>query len=75
MQNGGNPMIEGRMILNPGSVGQPRDHNPQAAYAIFDSETHTWQPQRVAYDCTSVQDRMKTAGLPAKLIQRIAEGW
>jgi predicted phosphodiesterase len=75
MRNGENPIIEGRMILNPGSVGQPRDHNPQAAFAIFDPEMRTWQSQRIAYDCLPVQTRMKTAGLPAKLIQRIAEGW
>jgi diadenosine tetraphosphatase ApaH/serine/threonine PP2A family protein phosphatase len=75
IKNEENPIGTGRMILNPGSVGQPRDHNPLAAYAIFNPETHTWRSYRVAYDCTPVQARMKTAGLPAKLIQRIAEGW
>jgi diadenosine tetraphosphatase ApaH/serine/threonine PP2A family protein phosphatase len=65
----------GRMFLNPGSVGQPRDHDARAAYAIFDTETREWKASRVEYDIASVQARMRQAQLPARLIQRLQQGW
>ena len=68
-------LVEGRMLLNPGSVGQPRDHDPRAAYAIYNPETRTWQSHRIAYDVESVQHRMRLAGLPSRLVHRLAEGW
>ena len=64
-----------KMILNPGSVGQPRDRDPRAAYAIFDSDAATWQPLRVEYNVPEVQQRVREAGLPEKHAIRIAEGW
>lgn len=64
-----------RMILNPGSVGQPRDRDPRAAYAIYDDEARTWEPRRVVYDWTPVQQRIREAGLPEKHAIRLAEGW
>jgi len=64
-----------RAILNPGSVGQPRDRDPRAAYAIFDSDTLTWEPHRVEYDISSVQERMQTAELPQRHIARLTSGW
>ena len=64
-----------RLILNPGSVGQPRDRNPEAAYALLDPEPDQWEFRRVAYDIPSVQGRMQAAGLPDRLIQRLAGGW
>jgi predicted phosphodiesterase len=64
-----------RAILNPGSVGQPRDRNPMAAYAIYSPQTHAWEPRRVAYDIPSVQKRILAAGLPEKHAARLAEGW
>jgi predicted phosphodiesterase len=64
-----------RAILNPGSVGQPRDRDPRSAYAIFDPELETWEPRRVAYDFQSVQKRIREAGLPDKHAARLAEGW
>ncbi len=64
-----------RAILNPGSVGQPRDRDPRAAYAIFDPETHAWEPRRVEYDIAAVQARIRELGLPEKHAVRIAEGW
>ena len=64
-----------RAILNPGSVGQPRDRDPRAAYAIFDTEAITWEPQRVEYDIESVQARIREAHLPEKHALRLAEGW
>jgi len=67
--------LESRAILNPGSVGQPRDHDRRAAYAIFDLESLTWVGRRVGYDFRSVQERMEKAGLPERHIQRLASGW
>ncbi|MGB9640835.1 MAG: metallophosphoesterase family protein [Anaerolineales bacterium] len=64
-----------RSILNPGSVGQPRDRDPRASYAIFDTETLRWESHRVGYDILSVQERMRIAGLPHRHIQRLAGGW
>lgn len=64
-----------RAILNPGSVGQPRDRDPRAAYAIFNPDVMTWEPRRVVYDIPSVQKRIRTAGLPEKHAARLAEGW
>ncbi|MDO8970918.1 MAG: metallophosphoesterase family protein [Saprospiraceae bacterium] len=69
------PKIEGRMYLNPGSVGQPRDHDSRAAYAIFDSEKMEWHSLRISYDIEDVQERMRQASLPSRLIHRLAEGW
>jgi diadenosine tetraphosphatase ApaH/serine/threonine PP2A family protein phosphatase len=75
LQNGDTPEIVNRMILNPGSVGQPRDHDPRASFAIFNPETCQWKQNRVDYDIESVQARMREAGLPIRLVFRLAEGW
>ncbi|HXD11305.1 MAG TPA: metallophosphoesterase family protein [Anaerolineales bacterium] len=64
-----------RAILNPGSVGQPRDRDPRAAYAIYDTERTMWEPRRAAYNIPEVQQRIREAGLPEKQAIRIAEGW
>jgi len=64
-----------RAILNPGSVGQPRDRDPRSSYAIFDPDAETWQARRVEYDVESVQERIRAAGLPEKHALRLAEGW
>lgn len=68
-------ILKPRMILNPGSVGQPRDHNPQAAFAIYDTETQEWQYHRTPYDIKSVQLRMKRVNLPDRHIARLSAGW
>ncbi|HRQ22938.1 MAG TPA: metallophosphoesterase family protein [Anaerolineales bacterium] len=64
-----------KLILNPGSVGQPRDRDPRAAYAIYDAEARTWTPRRVEYNIAEVQHRIREAGLPEKHAVRIGEGW
>jgi diadenosine tetraphosphatase ApaH/serine/threonine PP2A family protein phosphatase len=64
-----------RAIINPGSVGQPRDRDSRAAYAVYDSDSGTWEPRRVAYDIAAVQERVRRAGLPEKHAVRLAEGW
>jgi diadenosine tetraphosphatase ApaH/serine/threonine PP2A family protein phosphatase len=65
----------GRAILNPGSVGQPRDGDPRAAYAILDIEEATWLPRRVTYPIEITQAHMREAGLPERLITRLSFGW
>jgi predicted phosphodiesterase len=67
--------LPSRAIINPGSVGQPRDRDPRAAFGIFDPENYTWDYHRVAYDILEVQERMLEAGLPERHIQRLAAGW
>lgn len=64
-----------RAILNPGSVGQPRDNDPRAAYALLDTEAAQWTVRRVAYPFEVTQAHMRTAGLPDRLIKRLAFGW
>jgi len=64
-----------RGILNPGSVGQPRNNDPRAAYAILDTDQMTWQARRAAYPIEVTQAHMRAAGLPERLINRLAFGW
>ncbi len=64
-----------RAILNPGSVGQPRDHDPRAAYAILDMDKYLWEWHRVEYDIKAVQERMHQENLPERHISRLAAGW
>ena len=66
--------IEGRLILNPGSVGQPRDGNPNASYAILDTHAMTWEHRRVSYPIEITQERMRASGLPPRLIERLSYG-
>jgi predicted phosphodiesterase len=85
----GTPLVLGghRLIVNPGSVGQPRDGNPQAAYMIYESSEQkprgggppareaTLTLHRVPYPVTAVQDKMRAAGLPPRLVMRLTYGW
>ncbi len=61
-------------IINPGSVGQPRDGDPRAAYAVLDTEALTWTQYRVAYPIAHTQERMRRHGFPERLIERLAIG-
>ncbi len=63
-----------RYLLNPGSIGQPRDGDPRAAFAIADLNNRVVEFWRVPYDIDAVQQRMKRAGLPEPLILRLAFG-
>jgi len=67
--------LKPRSIANPGSVGQPRDRDRRAAYAIFDPEEQTWNYRRVEYDIQSTQEEMRTANLPSRHIERLSGGW
>ena len=67
--------LTGRCIVNPGSVGQPRDGDPRAAYAIYqDAPAPAIEFRRVAYDVAATQALMRQANLPAYLIERLALG-
>ncbi len=72
----GTPVALGdaRLILNPGSVGQPRDGDPNAAYVRYDDTTDTATLHRVKYDISTTQEKMVRAGLPEPLIARLAFG-
>ncbi len=63
-----------RYLLNPGSIGQPRDGDPRAAFAIADMDHEVIEFWRVPYDIEAVQLRMEHAGLPEPLILRLAFG-
>ncbi len=67
-------LAENRMIINPGSVGQPRDGDPQASYAIFDSQTRFIRLCRIPYDIEETQNRMVERGLPLRLAARLSRG-
>jgi diadenosine tetraphosphatase ApaH/serine/threonine PP2A family protein phosphatase len=64
-----------RMIVNPGSVGQPRDGRADAAYMLFDSGAATLTLRRVTYPVATVQQKMRDAGLPQRLITRLTYGF
>ncbi len=64
-----------RLIVNPGSVGQPRDSDPRASYAIYDSEARMIRLHRIPYNIAATQDKMMQVGLPIHLITRLQEGW
>lgn len=63
-----------RYIINVGSVGQPRDSNPDACYLTFDTQTKVIEYRRVAYDIKRVQRKMKKQKLPQYLIERLESG-
>ena len=65
---------EGRYLINPGSVGQPRDGDWRAAFAIFDSEKRAVEYFRTPYNMTKTQLKMHQAGLPEPLIRRLEFG-
>jgi diadenosine tetraphosphatase ApaH/serine/threonine PP2A family protein phosphatase len=61
-------------LVNPGSVGQPRDGDPRAAYLVYDSAAAIVQFRRVAYDMAAAQMRIREVGLPGVLADRLAVG-
>jgi diadenosine tetraphosphatase ApaH/serine/threonine PP2A family protein phosphatase len=63
-----------RHLINPGSVGQPRDNDWRAAFAIYDTEASEIIYHRVPYDLTAAQGRILMAGLPERLAARLREG-
>jgi predicted phosphodiesterase len=63
-----------KFLVNPGSVGQPRDGDPRAAYAVFDEAERVLTLYRVAYPVEQTQDKIVKAGLPEALARRLAIG-
>jgi diadenosine tetraphosphatase ApaH/serine/threonine PP2A family protein phosphatase len=63
-----------RTMLNPGSVGQPRDGDPRAAYLVLDLEAGRVTWHRVEYEVAPVQAAIRAAGLPGRLAARLAVG-
>ena len=63
-----------RLIINPGGVGQPRDGDARASYAIYNSEGRVIRLYRIPYDIGATQDKMMQAGLPIHLVTRLKEG-
>ncbi len=63
-----------RYIVNVGSVGQPRDRDPRAAYAVWDTEARRITLRRVPYDVAAARQKILTAGLPRVLAERLVEG-
>ena len=63
-----------KYLINPGSVGQPRDRNPKASYAIFDADERVVHFDRVAYDVQSARRKIHRAGLPPMLGDRLVVG-
>jgi diadenosine tetraphosphatase ApaH/serine/threonine PP2A family protein phosphatase len=63
-----------RYLVNPGSVGQPRDRDPRAAYAMLDLDNGSLTAHRVEYNIEATQRQMATANLPDVLIGRLAHG-
>ncbi len=64
-----------RLIINPGGVGQPRDGDPRASYAMYDSEAQMVYHYRVNYDITATQQKMLEYDLPSPLIERLSCGY
>ena len=72
---GGKLTLDGtRFVANPGSVGQPRDGDPRAAYATVDTTAREVRFRRVEYDIAAAQRKIRAAGLPEWLAARLADG-
>jgi len=66
---------DGRLLINPGGVGQPRDNDPRASYAVLDLEAYTVEYRRVPYPIEETQELMLSQGLPPRLAWRLSVGW
>ncbi len=65
---------EGRWILNPGSVGQPRNGDPRACYMVLDLEGESAGYRRIEYPVELTQQEIRERGLPEPLAERLAQG-
>lgn len=69
------PLGPHKMLINPGSVGQPRDGNTRASYLILNLDPLTVTHHRVRYDIKATQVKMQQAKLPGRLVTRLGQGW
>ena len=67
-------LTRGRWLLNPGSVGQPRDGDPRAAYLLLDLDAGRAEFKRVDYDVERTQIEIRKLGLPEQLATRLSRG-
>jgi predicted phosphodiesterase len=67
--------VHDRMIINPGSVGQPRDSDSRAAYGIYKTDVKKFEFHRVAYNISAVQSKIMDLRLPFRHAQRLSGGW
>ena len=67
-------LADNRLIINPGGVGQPRDGDPSASYAVYDENEMAVYHYRVVYDVEATQERMLRQGLPEFLVARLSYG-
>ena len=65
---------DGKLVANPGSVGQPRDGDPRASYIVYDTAESTITLNRVEYEINATQRLMMDAGLPRWLVERLSAG-
>jgi putative phosphoesterase len=63
------------LLVNPGSVGQPRDGNPRAAWGVLDTGRRAFEVRRVPYDVDAVATAIRRVGLPGDLADRLYAGW
>ena len=70
----GHEVFDDGVVLNPGSVGQPRDGDPRAAYALLDLDDCSVEARRVAYDIDRVAAAVRDAGLPERIGSRLYDG-
>jgi predicted phosphodiesterase len=63
-----------KYFINVGAVGQPRDNNPKCAYVIYDMDAGTIELRRLEYDIAAAQQKIREAGLPERLAERLAYG-
>ncbi len=68
------PISHGHYLINPGSVGQPRDGDPRAAFGVYDAQAHAVEIYRTHYPVELTQARIREAGLPEALAQRLMIG-
>lgn len=66
---------EGYYLVNPGSVGQPRDQDPRAAFLIYDTDARHVEFFRTAYDVDRCRRKILSLGLPRELAERLSQGW
>ena len=66
---------EGYYLINPGSVGQPRDQDPRAAYLVYDDKAQTVEYIRLPYDIEACKQKIHSAELPKELADRLDQGW
>jgi diadenosine tetraphosphatase ApaH/serine/threonine PP2A family protein phosphatase len=71
----GTVRLRGPVLVNPGSVGQPRDRDPDSSYGVWDTEAGTFDFRRVGYDRLAAQKAILEAGLPARFAHRLEFGY